>query len=152
MGNKFNLEVNIGKQLLSSEIKIYKTESFFYQTKKIVGIDNFVLKIAESISKIAKDLVGKNNSINDCYFVKTVDNRFSFLFKLGFQLDKSFGLSECDIIFFEIKSGNDGIKTSDQRVNFYIKNSKIFNVNVEDYNQEIDEIKYNFLKILSSIS
>ena len=61
--NKFNLEVNIGKQLLSSEIKIYKTESFFYQTKKIVGIDNFVLKIAESISKVAKNLVNQNNKI-----------------------------------------------------------------------------------------
>ncbi|MBQ8425277.1 MAG: AAA family ATPase [Clostridia bacterium] len=150
MENKFNLEVNIGKQILSSEIKIYKTESFFYQTKKIVGIDNFVLKIAESISKIAKDLVGKNDKTNDCFFVKTVDNQFSFLFKLGFQLDKTFGLNECDIIFFEIKSGNDNLKTNDQRINFFIKNSKIFNVKIEKFNQEIDESIFKKLYLISS--
>ena len=45
--DSFNIEVNTNKQLLSSETKIFKTEKFFYQTKKLSGIDKFVLKIAE---------------------------------------------------------------------------------------------------------
>ena len=45
----FNIEVNTNKQILSSETKIYKTESFFYQTKKLAKIDTFILNIAEAL-------------------------------------------------------------------------------------------------------
>ena len=45
----YNIEVNTNKQILSSETKIYKTESFFYQTKKLASMDSFVLKISESL-------------------------------------------------------------------------------------------------------
>ena len=47
--DSFNIEVNTNKQLLSSETKIFKTEKFFYQTKKLSAIDKFVLKISESM-------------------------------------------------------------------------------------------------------
>lgn len=148
MENKFNLEVNYGKQLLSSEIKIYKTESFFYQTKKIIGIDNFILKIAESIQNIVKKL---NNNLNgNCFLVKTVDSKFSFLFRLGFQIDSEIGLSSVDIVFYEMRNGNDNIKTNDQRISFYIKNSKIFNVSVECCNENIDESIFKKLYLISS--
>ena len=48
----FNIEVNTNKQILSSETKIYKTESFFYQTKKIAKVDTFILNIAEYLAII----------------------------------------------------------------------------------------------------
>jgi len=147
---KINIEVNYGKQMLSSEIKIYKTESFFYQTKKIVGIDNFILKIAESIQTITLKLKNNEMKSSNCFLATTVDKKYSFLFKLGYQIDKSIGLNEFDIVIFEMINGIENVKTSDQRIGFYIKNSKIFNVNIEKYSKEIDESIFKKLYLISS--
>ena len=51
-----NIEVNTNKQILSSETKIYKTESFFYQTKKLSKVDTFILNIAEGLLSVIDDL------------------------------------------------------------------------------------------------
>ena len=150
MENKFNLEVNYGKQMLSSETKIYKTESFFYQTKKIIGIDNFVLKIAESIQSIIPKLINLKNQDFNCFHVSTVDKRFSFLIKIGYQINKEIGLNEKDIVVFKIIDGNENTKTNDQRISFYVKNSKIFNVIIKPFNEEIDECIFKKLYLISS--
>ena len=59
MDIEYSIEVNTTKQILSSETKIYKTERFFYQTKKLAGIDRFVLKIAENLLSLSKTIYEK---------------------------------------------------------------------------------------------
>ena len=95
-----NIEVNTNKQILSSETKIYKTESFFYQTKKIAKVDTFILNIAEGLLSVLDELFlayhGDKN-VNG-FQIDTFDKSFSFFIKLGFQL-KNADFSEKDIIF-----------------------------------------------------
>ena len=84
--DSFNIEVNTNKQLLSSETKIFKTEKFFYQTKKLSGIDKFVLKIAESMISLVPTLIDKyllDESVT-AFKVETFDKSFSFIVRLGY--------------------------------------------------------------------
>jgi hypothetical protein len=127
--DSFNIEVNTNKQLLSSETKIFKTEKFFYQTKKLSGIDKFVLKIAESMISLVPTLIDKyflEESIN-AFKVETFDKSFSFFVRLGFQV-KNVNLSEKDIVFYKTSGEFDNIKNKDQRLVQYLKTHKIFNV------------------------
>ena len=54
-----NIEVNTNKQILSSETRIYKTESFFYQTKKLSKIDTFILNIAEGLLSVTDEIASE---------------------------------------------------------------------------------------------
>ena len=97
-----NIEVNTNKQILSSETKIYKTESFFYQTKKIAKIDTFILNIAEGLLSVLDEMFVEfqgNEKING-FQIDTFDRSFSFYIKLGFQL-KNVDFAEKDIIFYK---------------------------------------------------
>lgn len=138
MIKKFNIDVNTSRTYLSSDTKIYKTESFFYQTKKLAGIDNFVLKIAESLQMNLKKLNSESLKDNECFIASTIDGGFKFLFNLGKNLDKEIGLGENDIVFFANAGSNENLKFNDQRINIFLRNSKIFNVSVE-----ISEFKPN---------
>ena len=153
MEKSINLKVNYNKQILSSETKIYKTESFFYQTKKLFGIDNFVLKIAESIQEEIDNLVKFTDSQTEkcnCFKVKTIDGNFSFLFKLGHQFENNELIENKDIVFFKIESGNENAKTNDQRIGLFLRTSKIFNVKVTLAYEEIDESVFKKIYLISS--
>ncbi len=147
----FNIEVNTSKQILSSETKIYKTERFFYQTKKLAGIDKFVLKISESMISLIKPLADKyfgHEEIN-CFKVETFDKSFSFLVKFGFQLDDKHIGAE-DIVFFADENNFDNLKMNDQRVNVYLREHKIFNVVVRPIIQSVDESDFKKIYLLSN--
>lgn len=130
---KLNVEVNISKQILSSEAKICKTESFFYQTKKIENIDKFILKIGESLLLIENDILSqfKNDKTINAFKVSTFDKSFSFFVMFGFQTTELQTINEKDIIFIQDDNNFDNLKFNDQRVNEYLKNHKIFNVVLE---------------------
>lgn len=147
----FNIEVNTSKQILSSETKIYKTERFFYQAKKLAGIDRFVLKISESMISLSKTLADKFFASNECncFQVETFDKSFSFLVKFGFQVENADVQSE-DIIFCELVSKFDKLKMNDQRVNIYLREHKIFNVLIKPVLQEINESDFKKIYLLSN--
>ena len=135
-----NIEVNTNKQILSSETKIYKTESFFYQTKKIAKVDTFVLNIAEGLMSVVDDLILNyhgDEKIN-AFQIDTFDRSFSFFVKIGFQL-KSVDFCEKDIIFYKCTGNFDEIKNNDQRLVGYLKTHKIFNVLVKPIFESNDE-------------
>ena len=138
----FNIEINTNKQILSSESKIYKTESFFYQTKKLAKVDTFILNVAEGLLSITDELLMSclgGEKIN-AFQIDTFDKSFSFFVRLGFQ-SKNVNLSEKDIIFYKITGKFDNIKNKDQRLVQYLKTHKIFNVIVKpifDVVQESD--------------
>jgi len=138
-----NIEVNTNKQILSSETRIYKTESFFYQTKKIAKIDTFILNIAEGLLSVLDDLLlsyhGDEN-ING-FQIDTFDKSFSFFIKLGFQL-KNANFDEKDIIFYKTTGKVDEIKNNDQRLISYLKTHRIFNVLVKPIFETIDESEF----------
>lgn len=150
MTNKINLEVNTGKIYLSSETKIYKTESFFYQTKKIAGVDNFVLKLAESTQKVIDKLSEFKLKDDECFLISTIGGKFKYLFNLGKNLDKSLNLEDKDLVFFLSLSDDENLKYNDQRINVFLSNSKIFSVSIEITKFEKDDSIFKKLYIISS--
>jgi len=139
----FNIEVNTNKQILSSETKIYKTESFFYQTKKIAKVDTFILNIAEGLLSVLDNFFVEfhgNENISG-FQIDTFDKSFSFFIKLGFQV-KNVDFSEKDIIFYKATGDFDEIKSNDQRLVKYLKTHRIFNVLVKPIFETTDESEF----------
>lgn len=138
-----NIEVNTNKQILSSETRIYKTESFFYQTKKIAKVDTFILNIAEGLLSVLDNLFVEfqgSENVNG-FQIDTFDKSFSFFIKLGFQL-KNANFGEKDIIFYKSTGDSSEIKSNDQRIIRYLKTHKIFNVVVKPIFETIDESEF----------
>ena len=153
MDIEYSIEVNTTKQILSSETKIYKTERFFYQTKKIAGIDKFILKISESLQTFARDLHEKYNKQTDdtnCFKVETYDKNFCYLFKFGFQIKNNENIAPYDIVFFADESGFEDLKSNDQRVNQYVRASKIFKVVLKDWVTDANELDFNKVYFVSN--
>ena len=136
----YNIEINTNKQILSSETRIYKTESFFYQTKKLSKVDTFILNIAEGLLSITDELLmhccDKEN-IN-AFQIDTFDKSFTFFVRLGFQV-KNANLCEKDVIFYKNSGDFDKIKSKDQRLVQYLKTHKIFNVTVKPIFETVHE-------------
>ncbi|MBO5344993.1 MAG: DEAD/DEAH box helicase, partial [Clostridia bacterium] len=147
----FNIEVNSNKQILSSQTTIYKTERFFYQTKKLANIDRFVLKISESMQTLVFELFKKYETSKEvnCFKVETFDKSFSFLVKVGFQLHSK-AVDDDDIVFLEMLEGNENAKMNDQRVNTYLAGHKIFNVTIRPINYDTPESDLKKLYFLSN--
>lgn len=144
----FNVEINTNKQILSSETKIYKTERFFYQTKKLASIDKFVLKIAENLLSLSKTIYEKykNNAEVNCFKIDVFDKNFSFLIKFGFQLNQEKIEAE-DIVFFSLQNEFENLKMNDQRVNQYLKEHRLFSVVVKPifFEENVSDFKKLYL-------
>ena len=147
----FNVEVNTNKQVLSSETKIYKTERFFYQTKKLAGIDRFVLKIAENLLSLSKTIFDKYKNREDvnCFKIDVFDKNYSFLIKFGFQLQDA-AIADEDIVFFDLQSEFDDLKMNDQRVVQYLKEHRIFSVILKPIVFEEEQSDFKKLYLLSN--
>ncbi len=151
MGKEFlNYEVNTGKTFLSSESRIYKTEKFFFQTKKLAGVNNFILKIAETFqSKFSE--IKKNFSedlSNKLLKIQTIDGQFCFYAVFGFQIHNNYQIQSNDIIFASAEKLS-GLKQNDQRINFYLKASKIFTVVLSVSEQTLIEDDFKKLYLIS---
>ena len=142
-----NLEVNTTKTYLSSSSRIFKTERFLFLTKKISNINFFILKIAETLQREIKTLreCVKNLGLNYALKVQTIDEKFCFYFMLGCQTS-DYGLGGDDIVFL-YAGETSNLKQNDQRVNFFLKNSKLFKVQIfsSEYNFEQSDLKKLYL-------
>lgn len=144
-----NIEVNTNKQILSSETRIYKTESFFYQTKKLSKVDTFILNIAEGLLSVIDDMFveyGDKKEIN-AFQIDTFDKSFSFYIKLGFQT-QNVKINEKDIIFYKTSGKLEEIKNNDQRLVQYLRNHKIFNVLVKPVFETVQESDFKKLYLV----
>lgn len=145
----YNIEINTNKQILSSETRIYKTESFFYQTKKMSKVDTFILNIAEGLLSIVDELAVSycdNENVN-AFQIDTFDKSFSFFVRLGFQI-KNANLCEKDIVFYKNSGDFEKIKNKDQRLVQYLKTHKIFNVTVKPIFERAQESDFKKIYLL----
>lgn len=145
-----NIEVNTTKTYLSSLSRIYKTERFLFLTKKISSINFFTLKIGEGLQNQIEKLKAKvkEGGLNRALKVETLDGSFCFYLILGYQASVS-GLSSNDLIF--LYAGEmQNIKQNDQRVNFFLKSSKLFSVRVSTSEYEFNQDDLKKLYLISS--
>ena len=103
MKNGFlQVKVNTQKTVLSSQCVFYKTENFIKQTKYISNVDFFISKHAETIIYNSKELLDNQKfetSLINCFNIQTIDKKFTFLFKFGYQVGAE--LNKLDIVFFD---------------------------------------------------
>lgn len=135
-------EVNLSKQILSSESKLFKTESLFYQTKKLSGIDTLILKIGESLLSNIEKLKSEAGPNISSFLIETIDKTFSFSIMLGMQAttlaSKIAHLEPSDIIFFKDNSKYENVKHNDQRVVAYMRSHRIFKIRVIAVQTDVD--------------
>ena len=147
----YNIEVNTNKQILSSETKIYKTESFFYQTKKLASMDSFVLKISESLLSLVDEIYESfsgDEEVNS-FQIDTFDKSYSFHVRFGFQI-KNAKLDAKDVVFYSDMNDYDNLKMNDQRVCNYLKTHRVFNVIVKPIYETVQESDFKKLYYLSN--
>lgn len=139
--------VNTEQNVLSSECQIYKTEHFIKDTRRLMGADFLISKIAEGI---INNLHNIQQNKTDTYFkVETIDRQHTFLFTFGHHTNKNTKLNEKDIIFFRYLDKDNLKRRNDQRFILFAKTNKIFDIIVTSQN---DKISSNDFKKLYSLS
>lgn len=162
--------IDTTKTVLSAKSLFYKTENLIKQTKYVSNINLMLTKLCEVVilnfSNI-KEIVsnGEHENIN-CYNIKTSDNKFSFMFKLGFQIknitknikntdenfvdDNSFiNLNDEDIIFFDYSQNSENLNL---RIEEYLKDNKTLKVEISCVKNLVKEQEFNKLYLISNVS
>ena len=149
LANSLQVKIDTSKMVLSSKSLFYKTENFIKQSKYITNIDCLLSKLCEAIllnlTEIVKDEKREKNDV-ECFSIKTIDGQFSFLFKLGYQVD---GLNEYDIIFFNV---NNYKQTQIQTVEEYVKTTKEIVAIITREKHLVKAHDFNRLYIISNVS
>lgn len=139
--------VNTEQSVLSSECQIYKTEHFIKDTRRLMGVNFLISKIAEGIINNFHKI--KQNKTDTYFKVETIDKEHTFLFAFGHHTNKNTKLDEKDIIFFRYLDKDNLKRRNDQRFVLFAKTNKIFDILVTNQN---DEISANDFKKLYSLS
>ena len=111
MIQKFTVDTN--RIALSSNLTVYKTEGFITQTRRIIAIDAFISRVAESVFSVNGGL------IDDCFSAQTEDG----LYTLYFYRKAGKRPSDSDIIFYTFMSANSSEGGTDRRLNDYVSAS-----------------------------
>ncbi len=126
------------KIALSSNLRVYKTEGFITLTRRIIAIDAFISRIAESI-------FGEKAALPDgCLSAQTEDGLYTLFFRRKFKDER---LSDGDIVFYKFLSANASEGGTDRRLAEYISaNDKITLVlRVTDDNVAEDDLTRLYL-------
>lgn len=104
------LTANTNIIALSSFRRAYKTEGFISPTRRIIGIDAFVSRVAESVFGAETDLSA------GCYSAQTSDEAYTLFFSLGG--DKR--LNGGDLVFYKFMGASDAEGGTDRRLSEYL--------------------------------
>lgn len=137
------------KVILSSNSLFYKTENFIKKTKYITNLDLLLTKLCETIISNFSNITHNTScDVNlDCYKINTLDNKFTFLFKFGFQINRN--LNTQDIVFFDYLTNSN---PTTQKINEYIINTQIIKVEITKYKNLTKQQDFNKLYLLSNVS
>lgn len=145
-------EVFTGKTILTSESQIYKTENFVRQTKYLQRFDFFLSKIAESVlkninSNFANKTYSKDEEIKS-YLIQTLDKRFKFLVKFGYQLSSK-NLQKKDIVFYKFLF-DDVLKQNDLRIANFLSSNPNFQIELIETKDICHLDEFNKLYLVSA--
>lgn len=149
----FNFIVDTEKSALSSECQLRKTERFIKETRRFLGVDFLISKLAESVilnfNLLSSIIKTQNKSTTDCFKIQTDDKAHTFYFRFGYQLQTDLNVNPKDIIFFKYLDKESITRRNDQRFLFYLDKRKTFKVTL---NPEKDVSSSNEFKKLYNIS
>ena len=102
------LTANTNKIALSSTRRAYKTEGFISPTRRVLGIDAFVSRVAESV------FVATENLADGCYSAQTEDGAYTLFFRYGG------GRVGGDLVFYRFIGADDTEGGTDRRLSEYL--------------------------------
>ncbi|MDE7297157.1 MAG: AAA family ATPase [Clostridia bacterium] len=127
------------KIALSSSRKVYKTEGFISLTRRIVAIDAFISRVAESIFR-------ENIALPDgCCTAQTEDK----LYTLFFRRKRDSRLSDGDIVFYKFLSANSAEGGTDRRLSEYLSADDQITLVLHETNDAVREEDLTRLYLVS---
>ena len=125
---------------LSSSCSVYKTEGFITLTRRIIAIDAFISRVAESI-------FSSNISLpNGCCIAQTEDGLYT-LYLLCNNSDKR--LNGGDIVFYKFLSANAGEGGIDRQLSEYISLGSKITLVIRDTDERAEEEDLTRLYLVS---
>ena len=124
------------KIVLSSSRKVFKTESFITLTRRIIAIDAFISRVAESI-------FGADISLPErCHKAQTQDKQYTLFFCLK-------GGGQGDIVFYKFASSNSVEGGTDRRLSEYISAHEKITFEISETDENITAEDLTRLYIVS---
>ncbi len=122
----FTMRVETDKMFLSGESRIFKTERFMKETRKMAGVDDFVTKLAEGMFVS----LARFDSSQEGYLLVTEDGEHSFFVRFGEKITGDLPLLPKDIVFFRYIDREKSARSNDQRFLDFLMTHKVFSVRV----------------------
>lgn len=112
MTQEVKIVLNTEKMLLSGSRRAYKTEGFVSLTKKIMAVDAFLSRVAESVF-FANALLPRNK----CFTAETADKAYTLFFCHGHEGERLHG---GDLVFYKFISATPDLGGVDRRLSEYL--------------------------------
>ena len=135
------LRVEAEKSFLSSESRVFKTEQFIKETRRMSGTDDFLFKIAEGVLSSLRDF-SFEKEMGSAYFVSTEGGEHSFLFRFGCQIESDLPLLTKDIVFFRYIDREKRSRTNDQRFIDFLLSHKHFLLTVRSIKDAFSAVEF----------
>ena len=128
--------------LLSGSRRVYKTEGFVHQTRKIMGVDAFVSRVAESIfyAEISQPE-------GNCIACETEDKAYTLFFR---QNPNDARLHRGDLVFYKFISSSSYEGGVDRRLSEYLLTHNEVNVTLREASEVAPETEFAKIYLVSS--
>ncbi|MDE6585242.1 MAG: AAA family ATPase [Clostridia bacterium] len=136
----YSIKADTKKIALSSSRKVYKTEGFILLTRRILAVDAFISRVAESI-------FGENITLPDGGCTAQTDDGLYTLFFCRRAGDKR--LSGGDIIFYKFLSANAAEGGTDRRLKEYISSNENITLTLRETDDSASEEDLTRLYLVS---
>ena len=136
------LTLNTDKMLLCGNRRVYKTENFVLLTRKIVAIDTFISRVAESIF-YADFSAPEGNSIA----VETENKDFTLFFR---QNPSDPRLRRGDLVFYKFISKQDHEGGVDRRLSEYLLSNPHATITLREASEVVSEQDFAKIYLVSS--
>ena len=143
------LLTNADLTILSSKSLFYKTEKFIEKTKSCSNIDILLTELCETIINNLNDITfgeKEYKDLNTAFLIQTADKKYTFLFKLGYQVSST--LNRHDIIFFDYKPSSNDNQTL--RIDEYVRANPILKVTIKKEITKTSDFDFNKLYLISN--
>ena len=134
-----NFTSHTDKIALSSQSNVFKTESFIYQTRKILAIDAFISRVAEGV-------IRANISLSLGSYTASTEDGLYTLYLCG----KADGAEMTDIVFYKFVSANSEEGGVDRRLRDYLSTRQTVNLILRDAADKVAEEDLTRLYLVSS--
>ncbi len=148
MGKEWLLRVDADKCYLSSESRVYKTDGFIKETRRMSGVDDFLFAIADGIVSSLRNFSFEKN-LDTAYLASVGGGEHSFLFRFGCQVLSDLPLLSKDVLFFRYIGKEKSSRTNDQRFIDFLLAHSYFDLRISVIKEQFSAVDFKKVYRLS---